>query len=133
MDSYMECKTHQPHNCERGRSMRTLGKGFQTGLGLLFIILPLMVANAATSVTGIKHSSTADGGVRIELQTSGDVPQVSVFATESPARIVLDLAETDYGDGTDSVSVGVGKVQQYSAIAAGGRTRLIIGDDNVIR
>ena len=126
MDSYMECKTHQPHNCERGRSMRTLGKGFQTGLGLLFMILPMMVANAATSVTGIKHSSTADGGVRIELQTSGDVPQVSVFATESPARIVLDLAETDYGDGTDSVSVGVGKVQQYSAIAAGGRTRLIV-------
>jgi len=126
MDSYMECKTHQPHHCERGRSMRKSGKGFQTGLGLLLMILPMMVANAATSVTGIKHSSTADGGVRIELQTSGDVPQVSVFATESPARIVLDLAETDYADGTDSVSVGVGKVQQYSAIAAGGRTRLIV-------
>ena len=106
--------------------MRNSGKGFLTGLGLLLTILPVMAAFAATKVTGIDHSSTADGGVRISLQTSGDVPQVSVFVTQSPARIVLDLADTQSEAGTDAVTVGLGPVQQYSAIEAGGRTRLIV-------
>jgi len=106
--------------------MRNKRKGFLTGLGLLLTLLPVMTAFAATNVTAISHSSTADGGVKITLQTSGDVPQVSVFATQSPARIVLDLADTENEAGTDAVNVGLGSVQQYSAIAAGGRTRLIV-------
>ena len=126
MNSDKECVMIQLRNGERGRSMRNLGKGFLTGLGLLLMIMPVMAVFAATNVTGIDHSSTADGGVRIALQTSGDVPQVSVFATENPARIVLDLAETDNQAGTDAVSVGRGSVQQYSAVGAGGRTRLIV-------
>ena len=106
--------------------MRNLGKGFLTGLGLLLLILPVMAVSAASNVTDIEHSSTADGGVRITLQTSGDIPQVSVFATESPARIVLDLADTENQAGTDTVSVGMGSVQTYSAIGSGGRTRFIV-------
>jgi type IV pilus assembly protein PilQ len=106
--------------------MRNSGKGFLTGLGLLLTMLPMMAAFAATKVTGIDHSSTADGGVRITLQTTGDVPQVSVFATQSPARIVLDLADTLSETGTDAMTVGLGSVQQYSAITAGGKTRLIV-------
>ena len=106
--------------------MRNSGKGFLAGLGLLLTILPMIAAFAATKVTGIDHSSTADGGVRISLQTSGDVPQVSVFVTQSPARIILDLADTQSEAGTDAVTVNLGPVQQYSAIAAGGRTRLIV-------
>ena len=126
MDSYEECLTFQPQNYERGRCMRNLGKGFLTGLGLLLLILPVMAVSAASNVTDIEHSSTADGGVRITLQTSGDIPQVSVFATESPARIVLDLADTENQAGTDTVSVGMGSVQTYSAIGSGGRTRFIV-------
>ena len=121
-----ECVIIQLQNCERGRSMRKSGKGFLTGLGLLLTIMPMMAVSAATNVTGIDHSSTADGSVRIALETNGDVPQVSVFATESPARIVLDLAETENQAGTDEVVVGQGSVQKYSAIGAGGRTRLIV-------
>ena len=60
------------------------------------------------------------------MQTGGDVPEVSVFATESPARIVLDLADTSNEAGTDATSVGVGSVQKYSAIEAGGRTRVMV-------
>ena len=126
MSSHKESvKFHLGHG-ERGRSMRISGKGFLTGLGLLLTILPMMAAFAATNVTGIDHSSTEDGGVKITLQISGDVPQVSVFATQSPTRIVLDLADTQSEAGTDAVTVGLGPVQQYSAIAAGGRTRLIV-------
>ena len=126
MSSHKECVAHQPDNSYRGRSMRNSRKGFLTGLGLLLTILPVLTVLAATNVTGIDHSSNADGGVTITLQTSGDEPQVSVFATQSPARIVLDLADTGNEAGTDAVTVGQGAVQQYSAVAAGGRTRLIV-------
>jgi type IV pilus assembly protein PilQ len=127
MDSYDKCRTIQSQYCERGRGMRKLGKGFLVnGLGLLLLMLPAMAAWAASSVENIEYNSTADGGVQITMRTTGDVPDVTVFATESPARIVLDLADTTNGAGTDSVSVGMGSVQKYSAIEAGGRTRVMV-------
>ncbi|MGD2129337.1 MAG: type IV pilus secretin PilQ [Lysobacterales bacterium] len=106
--------------------MRNFGKGFLKGLALTLLLAPLASAFADTTVTGIDHSTTEDGSVRISLRTSGDVPQVSVFATESPARIVLDLPDTENQAGSDTVYVGQGAVQQYSAVAAGGRTRLVV-------
>ena len=56
----------------------------------------------------------------------GDVPEISVFATESPARIVLDLSGTENDSGSDPVIVGVGSVQTFSATSSGDRTRLMI-------
>ena len=106
--------------------MRNFGKGLLKGLVLMMTLAPAAALFAATSVTGIDHAGTADGGVRISLQTRGDVPQVSVFATESPARIVLDLADTENQAGSNPVYVGQGPVQQYSATGAGGRTRLVV-------
>jgi len=126
MNSYMECSKTQPQLCERGRSMRYLGKGFLKGLVLMLAIAPLATVLAATSVSDINHAMAADGSVKITLQTNGDVPQVSVFATENPARIVLDLDDTDNQAGSEPVHVGQGKVQQYSAISASGRTRLVV-------
>ncbi|MDT8319253.1 MAG: type IV pilus secretin PilQ [Xanthomonadales bacterium] len=83
-------------------------------------------ALAQSTVTGIEHSQTASGDIRISLATRGEDPEVSVFATESPARIVLDLADTDTQAGGDPVRVGMGPVQQYSIVGAGGRARLMV-------
>lgn len=106
--------------------MRNVRKGFLRSIALVLAVTPMSMAWADTEVTGISHASGADGAVRITLSTSGDTPQVSVFATESPARIVLDLADSSFSGNSDSVSVGQGSVQQYSAVAAGGRTRLVV-------
>jgi len=133
MNSNMDSSVIKPQTRERGRSMRNIGKGILKGLALVLAIAPAAAVFAATSVTGIEHARTADGGVSISLQTTGDVPQVSVFATESPARIVLDLADTAYGQGESGpVFVGQGSVQQYSAISAGGRTRLVVDLSNSV-
>jgi len=135
MNSSKRWLSNEPKICERGRSMRNLRNGFlnagySAALGLVMICLTAATASAATEVTDISHAGTDDGGVRISIATSGDSPQVSVFATESPARIVLDLADTTNLAGTDTVSVGMGTVQTYSAIAAGGRTRLVVDLNN---
>ena len=126
MNIIKERTLNQPHTCERGRSMRNWRNGFLSGLVLVLAIMPMTTAFAASSVTAIDHASTGDGGVEISLQTSGDVPKVSVFATESPARIVLDLTDTNSQVDSESVHVGLGNVQQYSAVDAGGRTRLVV-------
>lgn len=106
--------------------MRNVRKGFLKGMALLWALAPMAMAFGATDVTSVSHSPGANGGVKIILSTSGDTPQVSVFATESPARIVLDLADSSFSGSSDSVSVGMGSVQQYSAVGAGGRTRLVV-------
>ena len=106
--------------------MRNWRNGFLSGLIVTLTMMPVSWAFAASSVTDISHAATADGGVEIALQTTGDVPQVSVFATESPAKIVMDLSETDVEFSSDPVYVGLGSVQQYSAMGAGGRTRLVV-------
>ncbi|HKX57143.1 MAG TPA: AMIN domain-containing protein, partial [Xanthomonadales bacterium] len=106
--------------------MRNVRKGFLRSIALVLAVTPMSMALADTEVTGISHASGADGAVKITLSTSGDTPQVSVFATESPARIVLDLADSSFSGNSDAVSVGMGSVQQYSAVAAGGRTRLVV-------
>jgi type IV pilus assembly protein PilQ len=101
-------------------------KGILSGLATVLAFLPVTCVLAATDVTGIDHAGTADGGVEIALRTNGDEPQVSVFATENPAKIVMDLADTENRAGAQPVFVGMGAVQQYSAVEAGGRTRLVV-------
>jgi type IV pilus assembly protein PilQ len=106
--------------------MRNLGNGLLKGLVLAFVVAPLATAFADTSVTDIDHAAGADGSVKITLQTTGDEPQVSVFATENPPRIVLDLADTQNNADSGDVMVGQGAVQKYSAMTASGRTRLVV-------
>ncbi len=72
--------------------MRNWRNGNIAVLIVTLTMMPVSWAFAASSVTDISHEATADGGVEIALQTTGDVPQVSVFATESPAKIVMDLS-----------------------------------------
>jgi type IV pilus assembly protein PilQ len=100
--------------------------GALLGLGLTLLVLPAISAWAASDVTATDFSSNADGDVVITLSTNGDDPKVSVFATESPARIILDLAETDSKVDAAPVSVGVGSVQKFTTLAAGGRTRVMV-------
>ena len=106
--------------------MRHFGKGLLKGLAAILVIAPMATVFGATSVSDIGHSAAADGAVKITLQTSGDTPQVSVFATDNPPRIVLDMSDTENNAGTDTIRVGAGAVQQYSAVGAGGRTRLVV-------
>jgi len=95
-------------------------------LGLALLVLPALSAWASSDVTAADYSSNANGDVIITLSTGGDDPNVSVFATENPARIILDLADTSSQVDASPVSVGVGSVQKFTTLAAGGRTRVMV-------
>jgi len=109
-----------------GQFMDSRKTGVRLGLGLALLVLPALTAWAASEVTAARYSSSAGGDVTITLSTEGDEPKVSVFATQNPARIILDLADTSSQVDEAPVSVGVGSVQTFTTLAAGGRTRLMV-------
>jgi type IV pilus assembly protein PilQ len=109
-----------------GQVMESRNAGIRLVLGLMLLVLPVVSAWAASNVTAADFSSNANGDVTITLKMNGDDPAVSVFATESPARIILDLAETNSQVDAAPVSVGVGPVQKFTTLAAGGRTRVMV-------
>ena len=78
-----------------GQFMDSRKTGVHLALALALLVIPALPAWASSEVTAANYSSNAAGDVVITLSTDGDDPNVSVFATESPARIVLDLADTN--------------------------------------
>lgn len=115
-----------------GQFMDSRKTGIRLVLGLVLLVLPALSAWAASNVTAADFSSNANGDVKITLTTTGGDPTVSVFATESPARIILDLADTNSQVDATAVSVGIGSVQKFTTLAAGGRTRVMVDLSNPV-
>lgn len=109
-----------------GQFMDRKKTGVRLGLGLALLVLPAVSAWATSDVTAADYSSNATGDVIITLSTAGDDPKVSVFATQNPARIILDLADTKSHVDANPVSVGIGVVQKFTTLSAGGRTRVMV-------
>jgi len=60
------------------------------------------------------------------LTTDSAPANPTVFLTEEPPRIVLEMPDTTTGLSSDRVPVGVGSAQSYVTLSAGGRTRIIV-------
>jgi type IV pilus assembly protein PilQ len=109
-----------------GQFMDSRKTGVRLLLGLALLVLPALTSWASTDVTSANYSSNAAGDVIITLSIDGDDPKVSVFTTESPPRIILDLADTISQVDASPVSVGIGPVQKFTTLAAGGKTRIMV-------
>jgi len=92
----------------------------------LLIGLFWMVSMAqATELTDIQVES-GSGEVRFLLNLDGEPGNPSVFTTEQPPRIVLELPDTNSRVDASRVPVGAGPARSYTALSAGGRTRLVV-------
>ncbi|MBL38177.1 MAG: hypothetical protein CMP07_07190 [Xanthomonadales bacterium] len=80
---------------------------------------------SATVVTDVQVS---DEGNQLRFILSTDVApgEPTVFTTDQPPRIVLELPDTTSDVASGQVPVGVGPVRSYMALSSGGRTRLIV-------
>ncbi len=107
-----------------GRDMRISSFGKVTIA--LFALCASALAWGQTQVTGADYEIGQDGVVTITLSTSGAEPVVSIFATDSPARIVLDMADTTSSADATPVRVAAGAVDAFSTLSAGGRTRMLV-------
>ncbi|MFU8831477.1 MAG: type IV pilus secretin PilQ [Wenzhouxiangella sp.] len=92
---------------------------------LLFGLFWLVSSAQATEVTDVRFES-GDGEVRFIITTDSPPSNPTVFLTEQPPRIVLEMQDTSTRLRGDRVPVGIGAAQSYTALSAGGRTRLVV-------
>jgi len=80
------------------------------------------------SATVLTDVQVRDDGEQLRfIMSTDEAPgEPSVFTTEQPPRIVLELADTDSGVRAGQVPVGIGPVRSYMALSTGGRTRLVV-------
>ena len=126
MHSKKDIKLKETLTGKWGQFMDSRKTGVHLALALALLVIPALPAWASSEVTAANYSSNAAGDVVITLSTDGDDPNVSVFATESPARIVLDLADTNSQVDANPVTIGIGPVQKFTTLAASGRTRVMV-------
>ncbi|MDT8439192.1 MAG: type IV pilus secretin PilQ [Wenzhouxiangellaceae bacterium] len=79
----------------------------------------------AANVTEVRFSDEGEQ-LRFILSTDGAPTEPRIFTTAQPPRIVLELPDTGTSVPSSPVQIGVGPVRSYMALAAGGRTRLVI-------
>jgi type IV pilus assembly protein PilQ len=83
------------------------------------------LAAGGNTLKGISYTTLPGGSVQLHLNFTGTPPQPRIFTTDNPARIALDFA----GTGTTAprhTDIGQGATSGVSAVAAGGRTRVIV-------
>lgn len=85
------------------------------------------LAAAATSTLREISYDTLPGG-RVELHLNfaqGPVPEPKIFTTGNPPRIAIDFPDTE-NSAARHVDINKGSTMGVSAIAAGGRTRVVV-------
>ncbi|MBD8525024.1 type IV pilus secretin PilQ [Pseudoxanthomonas sp. CAU 1598] len=83
-------------------------------------------AQAANTLRDIQFASEASGVVQITLQLDGPASDASVFTTDDPPRIAIDLPETMNAVEKRRIAVGAGAASAITALEANGRTRVVV-------
>jgi type IV pilus assembly protein PilQ len=98
----------------------------RAGLGLALIALLFATpAMAQRTLQDIQFTAGGGGKVDVTLSLSEPAPDASIFTTDDPPRIAIDLPDTRNSFGGRLV-VGSGATSAISAVEAGGRTRVVI-------
>jgi type IV pilus assembly protein PilQ len=92
---------------------------------VICLLLTVSIAQAA-ELRSLDYSSLPGDKAKIQLTFSEPVDKPHSFATDEPARIVIDLAgvKNKLAERTKQVNVGV--TRSISAVEAGDRTRMVI-------
>ncbi len=82
------------------------------------------LANAVT-LEDVSFSSLSGDRVEVTLKFDGQPPEPSGYTIERPARIAVDLRDTDSGLSSRNISLGSGNAQSMTVVETKDRTRLI--------
>jgi type IV pilus assembly protein PilQ len=106
--------------------MRQASRCLSVGLLILGAAWANAAAAASTTLKDISYDTLPGGRVELHLSFSqGPVPEPKIFTTGNPPRIAIDFADTDNA-APRHLDIGKGTTNGVSAIAAGGRTRVIV-------
>lgn len=82
-------------------------------------------AMAASTLTDLEFRQGSDGALEVDLDFRGPVPEVRGYRLDDPARLTIDLMETDSALERRREELGIGGVERVTALEAGSRTRLV--------
>ncbi len=110
----------------RGRVMRHASRTMLMGLLIAGATWASAAMAATTTLKNISYDALPGGGVELHMDFgSGPVPQPRIFTTGNPPRIAVDFADTDNA-AARHLDIGKGSTSGVSAVAAGGRTRVVV-------
>ncbi|HSH48177.1 MAG TPA: type IV pilus secretin PilQ, partial [Halomonas sp.] len=87
---------------------------------------------AATTLTGLDYRETGSGSLEVDLDFDGPVPEVRGYRLDEPARLTIDLIDTDSRLERRRQHLGIAGVRQLTALKAGRRTRLVFELDSAL-
>jgi type IV pilus assembly protein PilQ len=97
--------------------------------GWLALFLGTLFATNALAdnvLQDIAYAPLPGGQVQVTLKFAGPVAEPRIFATENPARIAVDIADTRNAVTQRRIDVNSGATAAISAVEAAGRTRVVI-------
>ena len=110
----------------RGRVMRHASRYLLMGLLLAGATWASAAMAATTTLKNISYDALPGGSVELHMDFGdGPVPQPKIFTTGNPPRIAVDFADTDNA-APRHLDIGKGSTSGVSAVAAGGRTRVVV-------
>lgn len=95
-------------------------------LWLVLLLFDAALPARANTLTAIDTPSASASQVRIRLTLDGTAPIPSVFTTNDPARLAIDLPDTSLSVSDRNQRVGRGAVEAINAASANGTTRVVV-------
>lgn len=93
---------------------------------LAFGLMLISVSSYAAELRALDYSAMPGDKAKIQLTFSEPVSKPNSFATDDPARIVIDFAGVENKLTERTRQVNVGATRSISAVEAGDRTRMVI-------
>ncbi len=117
--------------CPRATTTATaVRRGWRTVLYLVALSGLLLVNTTAIAagltLDNVSFSTLPGEKIQIRLHMSAPPPQPGSFTIDNPARIALDFPNTASTLKNKTQAIDVGPARSVTAIAAGGRTRVVI-------
>jgi type IV pilus assembly protein PilQ len=97
-------------------------------LAILIDVVP-GVALAGNALKKVDFSALPGNKVQIRIALAEPTQAPKAFATDSPARLVLDFQNTSVALPNKKIMIGVGAVHSLTALDAGGRARVVLNLD----
>ncbi|MGL6214163.1 type IV pilus secretin PilQ [Billgrantia desiderata] len=98
-------------------------------LAVLCLALTATPVVAASTLTDLDFRQGERGELLIDLSFRGGVPEVRGYRLDEPARLTIDLVDTANALERRRLDLGIGGVEQVTALEAGSRTRLVFHMD----
>ena len=122
-------KKQQRNNARSIGQTRTISKAFRA-VGIALLASAAFAANqahaAGNALLDISHVTLAGNKQQLALTLSGPAGNPKAFTIDNPARIALDLPDTENRLDDRNLRVSAGLLQNVTTVEAGGRTRVVI-------